>query len=77
MRMDFSQVQSLRELSSDEWIQFKQSDPARYVELEAQLNGGSVQKTGVPRMLERSRNGLVQSRDQVKEVRFINGILQS
>ena len=80
MRMDFSQVKSLRELTSDEWIQFKQSDPARYAELEAQLNGtasGAAQKPDVPRVLERSRNGLVRSRDQVKEVRFINGILQS
>ncbi len=75
MRMDFSQVKSLRELTSDEWILFKQSDPTRYAALEAELNG--VSRLDVPRVLERSRNGLVQSRDQVKEVRFINGILQS
>jgi hypothetical protein len=75
MRMDFSQVTSLRELTSDEWIQFKQSDPNRYAALEAELNG--VPKVGdVPRVLARSRNGLIQSADQVKEVRFINGILQ-
>jgi len=73
--MDFSQVKSLRELTSDEWILFKQSDPTRYAALEAELNG--VSRLDVPRVLERSRNGLVQSRDQVKEVRFINGILQS
>ena len=75
---DFSQVKSLRELSSDEWIQFKQSDPTRYAELEAQLNGGAaVQKADAPRVLERSRNGIVQPRDSMKERRYVNGILQS
>ena len=74
---DFSQVKSLRELTSDEWIVFRQTDPTRFAQLEAELNGGTVQKADTPRVLERSRNGLVQSRESMKERRYVNGILQS
>ena len=75
MRTDFSDVKSLRELTADEWVRFRQSNPKRYAELETELNG--VQKADTPRTLEISVNGYVQNRDETKGQRFVNGILQS
>lgn len=71
---DFSEIKSLRELSSDEWIRFRQSDPTRFATLEAELNG--VQKADTPRVLEISVNGFTQNREETKGQRFVNGLLQ-
>lgn len=71
---DFSNVKSLRELTADEWIRFRQANPTRYAELETELNG--VQKSETPRQLEISVNGYIQNRESIKPQRFINGILQ-
>jgi hypothetical protein len=76
MRSDFSNVTSLRQLSSEEWTRFRQSDPARFAALETELNGGGVQKADTPRKLEISVNGYVQNREEVTGQRFVNGILQ-
>lgn len=75
MRSDFSNIKSLRELSSDEWTRFRQSEPTRFKELEAELN--VVQKPDAPQVLEVSVNGFVQNREETKGQRFVNGILQS
>ena len=79
MRTDFSDVTSLRQLTSEEWTRFRQSDPAKFKTLEAELDGGSggVQKADTPRNLEISVNGYVQNREETKGQRFVNGILQS
>ena len=71
---DFSQIKSLRELSSDEWNKFRQSDPARFKTLEAELDG--VRKPDAPANLEISVNGFVRDREETKGQRFVNGILQ-
>ena len=77
VRTDFANVASLRELSSDEWNQFKQAEPARFKELEAQLNGKppAVQHPDNPAApaFEKSTNGFV---SEVNEVRYVNGIRQ-
>ena len=77
MRTDFSDVTSLRQLTSEEWTRLRQSDPAKFKTLEAELDGPTVQKADTPRNLEISVNGYVQNRDETKGQRFVNGILQS
>ena len=78
MRTDFSDVTSLRQLTSEEWARFRQADPTKFKTLEAELDGGAtVQKADAPRNLEISVNGYVQNRDETKGQRFVNGILQS